>query len=203
MKELEKVKRISIASILFILVILIGVLTFERPQNMYVSNTKTTLEKLTTSDYFINIKDIDEKASKIIDIRSQYEYEKGHLENAINMASPEILTIENLGILNETKELNKTIVIYGKNPQEANIPFLILHQLGFDNIKILSIEIGYIQNKLIMKQVDIERPNNDIKSFIDESIKKAEVTPTTPIDEPNKKPIVLKKKKKKAPEGGC
>ncbi len=33
MKELEKVKRISISSVLFILAVLIGVLAYERPEN--------------------------------------------------------------------------------------------------------------------------------------------------------------------------
>jgi len=42
MKELEKTKRISIASVLFILVVLIGLLTYKRPKHMYAVNSKTT-----------------------------------------------------------------------------------------------------------------------------------------------------------------
>ena len=41
MKELEKVKNISIASTLFILAIIIGLLTYKRPKNTFTFNTKT------------------------------------------------------------------------------------------------------------------------------------------------------------------
>lgn len=205
MKELEKVKRISIATTLFILVILIGVLTYERPKNMYALNTKETLEKLNTSGYLLSIDDIDSNADVLIDIRSQYEFDKGHLENAINMASPEILTDENQAILNEIKDLNKTIVIYGENLQEANIPFLILYQLGFDNIKLLSIELDYFQNKLITKNGNIEKPVSDIKSFIEESIKNSKGADSLiqPQNNVPKKIITVQKKKKRPVEGGC
>jgi len=45
MKELEKTKRISIAATLFILAVIIGLLTYKRPKNIYAINTKDTLEK--------------------------------------------------------------------------------------------------------------------------------------------------------------
>lgn len=205
MKELEKVKRISIASTLFILVVLIGVLTFERPKNMYTLNTKNTLDNLMSKDYLISLNDINNPNLEIIDVRSQYDYDKGHLDNAINISSSEILREENQSILSEFKDSNKTIVLYGQNPQEANIPFLILYQLGFDNMKVLSAEFDYLQNKLVSNTSIIEKPKADIKLFINESIKKSEATPTPKIKavQPVKKTIILQKKKKKAPEGGC
>lgn len=205
MKELEKVKRISIATILFILVILIGILTFERPKNIFTYNTKTTLEKLTTTDYLISIDEIDLTTNVLIDVRSQFEFEKGHLENAINMASPEMLSVENQAILNEIKNLNKTIVIYGNNAQEANIPFLMLFQLGFDDIKLLTVELDYLQNKLVTNNEDVEMPITNIKAFIDESRKNSDGTDSLMNTQSNipKKIITVQKKKKRAAEGGC
>ena len=205
MKELEKVKRISIATILFILAILIGILTFERPKNIFTYNTKTTLEKLTTTDYLISIDEIDLTTNVLIDVRSQFEFEKGHLENAINMASPEMLSDENQAILNEIKNLNKTIVIYGNNAQEANIPFLMLFQLGFDDIKLLTVELDYLQNKLVTNNEDVEMPITNIKAFIDESRKNSDGTDTLMNSQSNvpKKIITVQKKKKRAAEGGC
>jgi len=204
MKELEKVKRISIVSTLFILAVLIGVLTFERPKNMYAMNAKTTLEKLDTKDYVISLNDISPE-SVLIDIRSQYEYDKGHFEKAINISMPDILSDENQGLFKELKESNKTVVLYGKNPQEANIPFLILYQLGFDNVKLLSVENNYLQNKLITDASDIEKPVADIKAFIDESIKNSNVSDVEIENkpEPAKKVVTVQKKKKKVAEGGC
>lgn len=203
MKELEKIKRISIASTLFILAVLIGVLTFERPKNMYAFNTENTLGTLTTTNYLISMEELDKNNSVLIDVRSQYEYEKGHLENAINMASPEILTEENQLILNDLKD-DKTIVVYGKNVQEANIPFLMFYQLGITNIKLLSVKLDYIQNRLMISHEDVEKPESDIKGFISESIKnsKKEVIVEKVKPEP-KKVITVQKKKKKPVEGGC
>ena len=47
MKELEKTKRISIAAVLTILVVIIGLLTYKRPKHIYTTNTQDTLEKVT------------------------------------------------------------------------------------------------------------------------------------------------------------
>ena len=59
MKELEKTKRISIASTLFILAVLIGLLTYKRPKNTYALNTKQALEKITNDDFFVTLESIN------------------------------------------------------------------------------------------------------------------------------------------------
>ena len=84
MKELEKVQNISIASTLFILAIIIGLLTYKRPKNTFAFNTKTTLEKLTSDNYFVPLENVNAQNYKLVDIRSSYEFDKGHLENAMN-----------------------------------------------------------------------------------------------------------------------
>jgi len=203
MKEIEKTKRISIAATLFILVVLIGLLTYERPKHLYAINTKSTLEKLTGENYLITLNDLNNPDYVLIDVRNQFEFEKGHLKNAINIYTPDILSDENSDLFNELKETNKTAVLYGKNPQEVNPPFLILYQLGFDNIKMLAVENSYLQNKLITKNSDIEKSEADITTFINNSRENASIEPIDEdiINAPKK--IVTIKKKKKVAEGGC
>jgi len=206
MKELEKVKRISIVSILFILVILVGVLTFERPKNMYAIDTVSTLEKLIDQDYFVSIEEMNDPNMVVIDVRSPFEYNKGYLANAINMRSVEMLTDENQTILNEIKDSNKTALLYGKNPEEANIPFTILYQLGFDNLKILAANITYAENNIVTTPSILEKSQDDIKVYIDESVKKVEAASTNAVKQVKpapKKVITVQKKKKKPVEGGC
>ena len=204
MKELEKTKRISIASTLFILAVVIGLLTYKRPKNTFTINTEPTLEKLTSESFFVSLQNSNNPDFQLIDIRTQYEFDKGHMENAINIATSDILNEENLSIFKDLKDANKTALLYGKNLEEVNPAFLILYQLGYDNINLLAIETSYIQNKLITKNYNIEKSENDIKAFIDESVKKAKATPKIqPVKKPVKKTIILQKKKKKAPEGGC
>ena len=203
MKELEKTKQISIVSILFILAVLIGLFTYQRPKNTYAFTTKNSLEKLSNYNYFTTLSEINTQNYVLIDIRNAYEFEKGHLDNAINIHTPELLNDENLNILKESKNEHKTVVLYGNNPQEVNLPFLMLYQLGYDNIKLLPIEIAYHQNKLITKNYDVETSKNNVTDFINQSIKNADSTAIIPKINPIKKTIVVRQKKKKTAEGGC
>lgn len=203
MKELEKTKRISIAATLFILAVLIGLLTYKRPKNIYAINTATTLEKVTSENFFVTLNDLKNPDFVLVDIRNQYDYERGHLENAINIYAAEILSDDNSKIFTKLKEDNKTAVLYGNNPHEVNAPFLILYQLGFDNIKLLAIENSYLQNKLITKNSEIEKSEADVTAFINESVKKANSVPIIKAVAPPKKVITIEKKKKAPAEGGC
>jgi len=205
MKELEKTKRISIASVLFILIILIGLLTYKRPKNLYSVNTQTTLDNIITNDYLIPLDKIAEVEHVLIDIRSQFEFEKGHLENAINIYTPEILSDKNSEVFNKLKSDNTTVILYGTNPDEALEPYMLLYQLGYPNLKILLVENSYSQNKLITKNVEIEKSVGDVNAFIDESIKKANIKskPKAKTPPPPKRVIAVKKKKKMPAEGGC
>ena len=210
MKELEKTKRISIAAVLTILVVIIGLLTYKRPKHIYTTNTQDTLEKITKYDYFIALNEVDNNNSVLIDIRNAFDYNKGHLDNAINIASPEILTEENSIILKNIKEENKTIILYGNDPTETISSHLLLSQLGYENIKILTSKISYEQNKLITQNVVIEEDAPDINAFIQESVKKkaeimnkAVVVPKPKTVSAPKQVIPVKKKKKMPVEGGC
>ncbi|MBI9042040.1 rhodanese-like domain-containing protein [Lutibacter sp.] len=205
MKELEKTKRISIAAVITILVVLIAVLSYKKPKHLYTNNTKSTLENITNNNYFVTLEELNGENLALIDVRNQFEFEKGHIENAINIYTPEILNDYNTNLLNNLKTENKTIILYGSNTNDVTIPFLMLNQLGYTNIKMAAIENSYYQNKLISKNDTIEKSYADIKGFIEESIKKASIEPKpipVKIVAP-KKVITVQKKKKKPAEGGC
>ena len=205
MKELEKTKRISIAGTLFILIIFIAVLTYERPKHLYKVNSVATLEKLTSADYFVSLDEISNPNFILIDVRNQIEYEKGHMDNAINITTSGILSDDNTDILKEIEEKEKVAILYGANPNEVNGAFLMLTQLGYKNVKILTVENSYLDNQLITKNVTIEKSVADIQAFIDESVKKASkgVKKKVVVKKPAKKVITVKKKKKAPAEGGC
>jgi len=206
MKELEKTKRISIAVTLFILVVLIGVLSFKRPKNLYYFNTAETLQQLASEDLFISLTDIGNPDYVLVDVRKSYDFDRGHLENAVNISSSDILEESNINVFKELQTNNKTVVLYGKNPEEAIAPFMILYQLGYTNLKVLPIENSYNQNSLETKLVEVEKYDNDIKTFIAESVKKAtelSVQKVIPPPPPPRKIITVEKKKKAPAEGGC
>ena len=202
MKELEKTKRISIAAVLFILIIIIGLLFYERPKHIYTVNTSHMLEKVINADYFIALDKIDNPNFILIDIRSPFEFEKGHINGAINISTPELLKGDNPELFKKIANNKKFAVLYGKNPTDANNSFMVLYQLGFENIKILLASLEYEQNKLITKNSVIEKNVTDINTFITESQKKVKIAPKPKKIVP-KKIITVKKKKKMPVEGGC
>ncbi|WP_282135665.1 rhodanese-like domain-containing protein [Seonamhaeicola maritimus] len=210
MKELEKTKRLSIAAVLTILVILIALLSFKRPEHLYATNTQDTLEKVVNNNYLITLDDLDQNNHVLVDVRNSFDFNKGHLNNAINIAIPDILEDENSRIIYEIKEENKTIVLYGNNPNETTLPYLLLSQLGFDNLKILTVKNSYNQNKLITENFIIEDNATDINAFIQKSVKNKEAAMkmlkarAIPKVQPTQKKVIPVKKKKKMPiEGGC
>ena len=217
MKELEKTKRISIAAVLTILVVIIALLSYKMPKHLYTVNTHDTLEKVTNTNYFMAQNEIDNANHVMVDIRTPFDYDKGHLDNAINISSPEILSDDNSELLKKIKEEKKTIVLYGNNPNEVITPYMLLSQLGFDDIKILTVENSYDQDKLITENVVVEDAVPDINGFIQESIKKKEeamkkakaaakpkyVAPKANVVTAPKKVVPKKKKKKMPVEGGC
>ena len=204
MKELEKTKRISIAAVLFILVILIGLITYKRPKHVYSITPQIATENIVANNFLISLDELPTNNVSIIDIRSSFEFQKGHLENAINIQAVEVLNDENIDFFYNLKGKKSTVVLYGTNPDEALAPYMVLYQLGYDNLKILTIENSYNKNKLITKNVNLEKSNGDINAFILESIKKSNVEiKVKPVKKAPKKVIPFKKKKKMAAEGGC
>ncbi len=173
MKELEKTQRLSIASVLVILLVLIGLISYKKPKHIYDINSKNTLEKVISNDYFIGFDEIYAPSFVLIDIRNPNEFDRGHLENAVNIYAPELLNDVNSDFLKKLQKTDKTIVLYGNNPNETITPFMLLHQLGYKNCKILKIENTYFENKLITKNSDIEFSAYDINAFIKESVKKS------------------------------
>ncbi|HEY9184315.1 MAG TPA: rhodanese-like domain-containing protein [Salegentibacter sp.] len=205
MKEFKNVKRLSIGPAIFILALIIAFLSYERSENLYAMDAASTLESLTTRNYVISIEDSKQSGVVLVDIRNPYEFENSHLENAINIPTPDILKEENQTIFKEWKESNKTVTLYGKDIEEANIPFLLLYQLGYDNLKLLNAENRCVQNKLRTDPTNLEKPIANIRAFIDESIRKSKIKKVVKKErKPVPKKIVpVKKKKKKPIEGGC
>jgi len=201
MKELEKTKRISTSAILFLLIIIIGVLTFKKPKFVFDKNSETTLNKVVTHDYILHINNLDTlKSYTLIDIRSNYEYAKGHFKDAINISTHDVFSDNSVALLKQLKDDNQTVVLYGKNPDQANSAWMLLYQLGYDNIKILCVETNFINNKFEIKDIALEKPAVNFAEVMQSSIGDKSVVSET---KKPKKVVPLPKKKKRVAEGGC
>jgi len=202
MKELEKTKRISISAILFILVIIISVLSFQKPKNIFKKDKFMALNHMVKKDYIINKADLNDKVLKesaLIDIRSPYEFNKGHLKNAINIYMPNLLEPKNKKILKAIEKDNKKIILYGADADEASGSWLLLTQLGYKNINVLCARLSYVDNKLVVTDYPLEKPHLDYAAFMKKASKSSGIKPK----KVHRKVVKLVKKKKKVAEGGC
>jgi rhodanese-related sulfurtransferase len=172
MKELEKIERISIATTLIIVAVVIGLLTYKRPENVFEIGSKQTLEKLISKDYFITIEELTDDNFVLIDLRSHFEFEKNHLKNAINKNTSELLTNESKQLFDQLKNEGKTIVLYANHPHEVNTQFVFLYQLGYTNLKVLVAQKNDNFNNPNWSKCNIEVSKNDIKAFISTSKKR-------------------------------
>ncbi len=207
MKELEKTKRISISATLFLLVVVISLLTFKKPEYVFSNKAQKVLEYTAKNAQVISLIDyenLDPSSFVLLDIRNSYDFAKGHMEIAINSPLNQLLDKKKLGELNEIAG-SKQVVIYGKNPEQANAALFFLYQMGCENLKVLSVVTRYENNQFFIVPVQVNKPDMDFAL----DMKKAKIQPIKKIEAkkvstPKKTKVVPKpKKKKKMPEGGC
>ncbi|MDN3644518.1 rhodanese-like domain-containing protein [Lutimonas halocynthiae] len=207
MKELEKTKRISISAVLFLLVVVISLLTFRKPQYSFTNNTAKTLEFISNKSYILSISEfeqIKDQASVIIDVRSNFDFSKGHIEKAINIPLSQLLDKSSIDLLTGSSSQNPAI-LYGKTPEEANAAFMLLYQLGNEDIKVLSVATYYDDKQFHVKNIEIGKAKVNYATTMEKAmIQPVKKVVVKPAPKPVKKKVVVQpKKKKKMPEGGC
>lgn len=82
-----------------------------------------------------------DKSIILVDVRSQFDFAKGHLPDAKNIYSVNLMEDANMDFFNTLKESNEKAILYANSASEANVPFMILKQMGFENISYLA--VGY------------------------------------------------------------
>lgn len=207
MKELEKTKRISISATLFLLVVIIGLLTFRKPEFSFKNKADKTLEFIIDSLHTMTLSQfekIEDSSFTLVDVRSNFDFSKGHINKAINIPLSQLLdktTLENLS----PSENPQTLILYGKTPEEANAALLLLYQLGYHDLILLSVKTFYVNKQFHAKKVIVGQADLDYSM----AMKKAQTQPVKKVisstkKQAKKKKVITKpKKKKKMPEGGC
>ncbi len=208
MKELLKTKRITIAVFAFILIIIIGFLTLQEPKDKYSMTPIEMVEELpliyqVTPDEAMEL--MYDSATVFVDIRSIMDFEKGHIENAINIPVPMLLSKENKDLFNQWLLDSTIVVLYGNDELQANSPWMLMYELGYTNTRTLMGGCVYI-DKLYDDELAenetffVEDPAYDFAGIV----KKASEQSGSPIvEKKEKKKVVVRKKKKKEAEGGC
>lgn len=212
MNELNKTNRLTIAVVAFAIVIIIGLVTFQRPEVTYklsptetlalLNNDSLTVTPLQASDLMKN----SQGKYIFIDVRNAVLYGQGHLRNAINIPVREFLTEKSRHTLKEIAASEQTAVLYGETPQQANGPWMMLLQTGFKNIKLFTgnySQLNLAPDDTLSKLL----PQRTETPLIDTAALKAVSSPavatqkTTKTATPQK--VVLPVKKQVSSGGGC
>jgi len=205
-------KRTVITMVIFVVIIIVGLFTLTSPRLKYKINPTEAINMVSVANQGVDASKIDNlliasnNPTILIDIRNNYDYARSHIASANNISSVELLSKDNIKWLKELRDNKTTVVIYGDNPLQANGPWMILQQLGFDNVTFL--KGGY---KHYLKFKEAEKNHITIPAFIagKANYDYAEVAKPKSIDADNddkpakKQAIVRRKKKGAATAGGC
>ena len=206
MVELSRTNRITIGVIFFLLIILLGFIFINPPKYSFNEPMSEALKDIKSVDFKYspellaqNILDKDENVL-LVDVRSQYEYAKSHLPEARNIPTVNLLDDDNYDFFKDTQKGSKQVVLYGNTASEASAPFMILHQMGFDNISYSEVGYNYFEGKDFneiaqetFEAID-EKPVTDFAQFIEDAKIKAEESSSKTIvtPKPVKKPVEIK-----------
>lgn len=144
---------------------------------------------------------------QLIDVRTPDEYQKYHLEGAINIPISAILNDEYRDYLDQGVKMN---VLYSNGTLGSHQAWMILRQLGFENNYVMQGGLNYWFDTIM----NPEKPaaTSPDEEFAKYDFRKAAsgffgggsaVALTTPTKTKADKPKIKRKKKKQAPAGGC
>lgn len=212
MKELTRTRRLTVASVLFVIVIIIGLVTLRKPDFEYQITNEIMLEEVYNidnemlPDEAMEILAYEDSSFIFVDLRNPWEFNKGYLGNAINIPVSDILEEESISFYHQMAKDSVTIILYANDQREATGPWMLLKQLGINNMKILLGGYEYIANEEIdyydmpeIPEYFVEEPMMDFAAFM-------ETIGSQEINEPEQEKKVIqpvKRKKKVISEGGC
>lgn len=201
-------KRTVIAMVIFVAIIIAGLVTLRNPRLTYELTPEQTVLLSVSDDGGItpekleNILTGPNVNAEIIDIRNRDEFVTGHIPGVKNISAVELLKDDNIKWLKKLRENGYDVIIYGENQIQANGPWMVLHQIGLDNVNVLC---GGYQNWLAYKNQETKKYSPPGKA----EFNYAEVAKTSAIGNENnnksakKTTIVRRKKKGGAVAGGC
>lgn len=171
-------------------------------------NTEESVQALLFSDEVVipdEILDVVQKQSDtyvLVDIRPPSEFAEGHLQQAVNIPAQHVLEPQYEKLW---KKSEVTYYFYGSDQLEANAPWMVLRQLGYENIRILQGGLGYFADfsDSSWLKLEDETARYDYASIFSkakEEAEKATAPATAPISSPARPKEVVPQKRPKLPQ---
>lgn len=213
MKELNRTDRLTIASILVVIILVIGLLTIKWNELRLTRSLEESIPLVMSGQDIIFPEDVaviaesGDKAFFLIDLRNPVDFQKSHIGNARNIPIQKILEDKNLGLLNDLAEDSVTAVFYGEDQLQANSAWVLLKQMSFDNIKVMPGGFDYYSTSSLdlydlpaIPEYMAEEPKYDFWAVLD-SLSAGK--PAANVNVSSEPIQVIKREKKTQTEGGC
>lgn len=199
-----------IATGIFILILLIGILAARKPYVDYKRDLSMSAKEAASLSATISPEDASALLQAgaenvlLIDIRSIYDYDKGHPENAIHIPKIDLLDRENIKSFRKAASNDKTIILCGADHLDGTGPCMLLRDIGLDNVKVL--EGGYASLNLDGNETipsDVKTRLETPKYNYSEMVGSQAATDSEPAKGPAPEVILPVRKAKSKAEGGC
>ena len=146
--------RTLIALSVFVIILIVGFVTMRKPLLTYKLDMKQSVQQLNNPEAYFYPWQLENFLQKkmqnvvLFDIRNNFTYGQGHIPGAENLSANDLSQKESIERLEDLKDKNVTVVLYGDDQLQANGPWMLFRQVGFDNVKVL---LGgynyYVQHK--------------------------------------------------------
>jgi len=205
MQELLKTQRISIAVLIIGLLLLIGLMVRKAPKTPFVMTATEMLESMPDYKHVSvtmakNMKG-DTDNYIFVDLRSPYDFEVKHIDNAINIPTAFILDDKNKIEFDRYLKNNTTVVLYGQSERESISPWILLTEVGYSNIKVLLGGFDCYDGDIT--KCNTESVEYDYAKISTSGGTKSESNAVAAPVKKKKKVVPVKKKVKREAEGGC
>lgn len=155
--------RTLIALSAFVLILIIGFLTMPKPLLTYEKSISESVNALNESEAYFYPWELENVINKesdnivLFDIRDNFVFGQGHIPNAENLSASVLSREENIERMKELRDLGVTVVLYGDDELQANGPWMLYRQVGFNNVKLLKGGYNYYK----AHQNDLGATKND------------------------------------------
>jgi len=127
---------------LFAIIVFLAFNFVNTPKYKFAKVHSKEMEECTDASYTFTPDEVakvilnKDKNTILVDVRSKHDFVNGHITNAKHINKTTVLNKENYKFFSNLKKEKKKVIFYGKDVVEANIPFMILKQMGVENIGI-------------------------------------------------------------------
>lgn len=194
----------------FAVILIVGFLTMHQPVMSYKLDMQQSLKAMEEPDicfYPWQLNSVISGETKdvvLFDIRDHFVFGQGHIPGAENLSAQDLSSEASIDRLEDLKNKNITVVLYGEDQLQANGPVMLFRQVGFDNVKLLAGGYDYyVQHKdnLLATKTDSTLIKGVPRYNFAEMAAPKDGSASPAV---TKKPVeVVRRQKSKAASGGC